>query len=137
MARKIINPQSPPILWSTVKEAIDDINENFEELYTGGSGNVDLSAVNQSIIPDTTETRDLGTASKRWRDLYLSGSSIDLGGAVITKSETGTVIVPGISEEVFQPTSIRIDNPLIGGPFPDGAPVIIDHITYLLLSFQN
>lgn len=38
MARKNINPKNPPILWSTVKEAFDDINANFQELYENGVG---------------------------------------------------------------------------------------------------
>ena len=38
----------------------------------GGSGtDVDLSAVAQNIVPDADGTRDLGTSSKKWRDLYF------------------------------------------------------------------
>jgi len=69
---------------------------------SGGGGSVDLSAVDQDIIPDADITRDLGTSSKRFKDLYLSGNTIDLGGAtfsvdatsgavaVVPKSTTGT-----------------------------------------------
>jgi len=49
---------------------------------------LDLSAVSQSILPHTTEAFDLGSASKRWKDLYLSGSTIDLGGTKITRDAT-------------------------------------------------
>lgn len=132
MARKIVDPKQAPILWSTVKEAIDDINDNFEELYTVGPDGVNLSAVNQPVIPDVTETRDLGSVTKRWKDLYLSGSSIDLGGAVISRAENGSVVVPGINEQIYQPTSIRIDSDPAGGPYTDGVPVVIDHITFLI-----
>ena len=44
----------------------------------------DLSAVDQDIIPDGNGTRDLGSASKRFKELFLSGSTIDLGGATIS-----------------------------------------------------
>jgi hypothetical protein len=42
------------------------------------------------IVPETNITYDLGTSTKRFRDIYLSGSSIYLGDAVITA--TGTAI---------------------------------------------
>lgn len=43
------------------------------------------------LIPSTTEVYDLGTAAARWRDLYLSGSTIDLGGTLITRDGSGNV----------------------------------------------
>ena len=42
------------------------------------------------VIPDTNVAYDLGTSAKRFRDIYLSGSSIHLGDAVITS--IGTVV---------------------------------------------
>jgi len=59
----------------------------------GGSSDVDLSAVDQDIIPDANGTRDLGSASKRWAELYLAGQTINLGGATIDSDGTGTVSV--------------------------------------------
>ena len=40
------------------------------------------------ILPDTTEIYDLGSSDKRFRDLYLSGSTIDLGGTKISRDST-------------------------------------------------
>ena len=51
----------------------------------------DLSAVDQDIIPDGTGTRSLGSASKRWKDIFLSGQTINLGGATISSDGTGTI----------------------------------------------
>ena len=95
MSRQIIYSNSAPILWSTVDEAFNRINDNFTELYlsVGGGGAVDLTALSTSIIPSTNETFDLGSPTKRWRDIYLSGSSIHLGTAVIT-STAGAVNLP-------------------------------------------
>jgi hypothetical protein len=52
-----------------------------------------LTAVPSNIIPASNVTYDLGTASLRWRDLYLSGNSIDLGGARITAAGN-TIVLP-------------------------------------------
>ena len=60
---------------------------------SGASGSVDLSAVDQDIVPDGNGTRDLGSPSKRWAELYLSGNTIDLGGAIIDSDGTGQVSV--------------------------------------------
>lgn len=70
-------------------------------LFSGGSGNaanVDLSAVAQDIIPAANITYDLGSANLRWRDLYLSGNTIDLGGAKIKSDATeGTIaLIPTV-----------------------------------------
>ena len=54
-----------------------------------GGGAVDLSAVAQNIVPDADGTRDLGTSSKKFRDLHLSGSSIVLGTTTLSIDGTG------------------------------------------------
>ena len=49
-------------------------------------------SVSSSILPHTTEVFDLGSSDKRWKDLYLSGSTIDLGGTKITRdAATGDI----------------------------------------------
>jgi hypothetical protein len=58
---------------------------NFNE------SSVDLSSVDQDILPDATNTRNLGSTSKRWAELYLSGSTINLGGSTISSDGTGTI----------------------------------------------
>ncbi len=54
---------------------------------SGGGGSVDLSAVAQDIIPDADGTRDLGSSSKKWADLHLSGDTIFIGSAKIKASQ--------------------------------------------------
>lgn len=41
------------------------------------------------ILPTSNEAYDLGSSSLRWRDLYLSGQSIDIGGTKITRLDSG------------------------------------------------
>ena len=53
----------------------------------------DFSAVAEDIIPDGNGTRNLGSATKRFADLFLSGDTINLGGATISSDGTGTVSV--------------------------------------------
>lgn len=51
------------------------------------------AAITQDLIPDTNVTVDLGSTAKRWRDLYLSGTTIDLAGATIS-NVNGTINLP-------------------------------------------
>ena len=62
---------------------------------SGGGATTSLSnlanvAINTSLLPATTLTIDLGSSTKRWRDLYLSGNTISLGDATI--NSTGTAV---------------------------------------------
>jgi hypothetical protein len=56
------------------------------------SGNVKISGfVSSNLIPDTNVTYDLGSSTNRWKDLYLSGSTIDLSGTKITRDTNGGI----------------------------------------------
>jgi hypothetical protein len=48
-----------------------------------------LVSVGTSILPGANVTYDLGSASQRWRDLYLSGNTLDIGGTAIKSSANG------------------------------------------------
>jgi hypothetical protein len=64
---------------------------------------LDLSAIDQSIIPDTDVTYDIGSSSQRFRDLYLSGNTIYMGDfalsydAVAHKLKASQIQYPDIS----------------------------------------
>jgi hypothetical protein len=61
----------------------------------GSSVGMNLSSVGSHVIPTANVTYDLGTSSLRWRDLYLSGNSLYLGGAVITAANNAVVLPTG------------------------------------------
>jgi len=63
---------------------------------TGGAGGgANLGSVSESIIPDTDITYDLGSSSKKFKDLYLSGNTLNLGNQSISATSTG-IVVPEI-----------------------------------------
>ena len=76
------------------------IDTSAQKLYINDSGTIkpigeslDLSAVSQDIIPDGNGTRDLGSSTKRFAELYLSGNTINLGGATIDSDGSGTISI--------------------------------------------
>ena len=50
---------------------------------------VNFQAVGSSILPTANVTYDLGSGQRRWRDLYLAGNTIDLGGTAIRSTVQG------------------------------------------------
>ena len=75
------------------------INPVQKKIFVNNSGTIvalgsaDFSAVDQDIIPDGDGTRNLGSSSKRFAELFLTGQTINLGGATIDSDGTGTVSV--------------------------------------------
>lgn len=54
----------------------------------------DPSDITQTLLPRTSESIDLGSTTKKWRDLYLSGNTIYLGDAEIARNSTGGIDLP-------------------------------------------
>ena len=50
------------------------------------------------ILPTETDQFDLGSEDKRFKDIYLSGSTIFLGNVKLTESEEGTLKVVDANE---------------------------------------
>ena len=121
---------------------------NFSFGDAGGSS-TNFSSVSQSIVPSANEVHDLGSATNRWRDLYLSGSTINLGGASIkADADSGaiafipqpTIENPNPSGMVVSPTGGITVVSTVGGQVssgdiadaaasPTAAPVPIDITT--------
>lgn len=63
-------------------------NELSNNPFTATGNDITASG---NLVPSAHVTYDLGSANLRWRDLYLSGSTIDLGGTKITRDTDGNV----------------------------------------------
>ena len=62
-----------------------------------GSASVDITSITGDILPDTDSSRSLGSASKKWKELYLSSSTIFLGDSgTISAGSGGEIILPSI-----------------------------------------
>ena len=102
MAKQIINvgTTANDKKGDSLRAAFQKVNANFSELYAGGiGGTVDLSAVDQHIIPATDSTYDLGTPEKQWRSLYVSTDTIYIDNTPITISNN-TLVVGDVNNQV-------------------------------------
>ena len=81
-----------------LRTAFTKINNNFDELYSalGSDGDLfDPNSVDQSLVPTTTNTVDLGSASKQWRSLYVSNNTIYIGGTAVGVDANGNLTTGG------------------------------------------
>ena len=63
---------------------------------TGATGaGANLTAVASHILPAANVAYDLGSSSLRWRDLYLSGNSLVIGGATLTATGSAIALPAG------------------------------------------
>jgi hypothetical protein len=107
MARQTISAGAPPILWSSVNDAFEKINANFTELYIsmGGEG-TDLSALTTNVSPAETNELELGAIDKRWRNIWLEDTGLNIGAATIS----------AIDNTINLPTGSRVGGMLIKDP---------------------
>jgi hypothetical protein len=66
--------------------------------------------VGQHWLPVGNEVYDLGSSTNKWRDLYVSAGTINLGDAKITTDETNgnVAIIPPPTTEVPNPTALVV-----------------------------
>jgi len=103
-----------------IRDAFKKVNDNFDELYAGGvGGTIDLSAVDQHIIPKTDSTYDLGTFDKQWRSLYVSGNTIYIDNTPVTVSNN-TLVLGDINNRVTLATLTDVQNIPKGDTGPQG-----------------
>ena len=76
------------------------------------AASANLLSVTTNIVPQSNITVDLGTSTKRWRDLYLSGNTIYVGRLNITTTANGAFRFANSSN---QPIAIQTSKILITG----------------------
>ena len=82
-----------------------------------------LSAVAEDILPDADSSRSLGSASKKWKDLFLSGDTISLG-SIKLKDAGGSLKVETSAGADVSPGGIKVYANLAA--FPDSGNTVGD-----------
>jgi len=98
-------------------------------------GTINLNGtINDHIIPIDSEAVDLGSAAKKFRDLYLSGTSLYLGNAQVTASGAAINLPAGstvggnaIQSAVSEDTAFIRD--IQGSVFGDDSTLLVDAVS--------
>lgn len=99
MAFKPLKLASPSSSNEALSTSLHKINDMLEELYQTtddlavASVEGDLSGVSQNIVPGANNTYDLGSASNKWRSLYVSENTIYIGDSQLTIDFDGNLKV--------------------------------------------
>ena len=119
------------------------LDADFQGTISGDDSTILVDAVNNkinldgnvkgNIIPDVTEAYDIGSSSLKFRDLYLSGTSLYLGSAQVTATGSainlpagstvgGNLIQDTVSEDVAFIRDIQ------GSVFADDSTILVNAI---------
>jgi len=130
MTRQTIDSGKAPLVWSNIDDAFTKINANFTELYAsiGETGSIGFDALEVSLIPKDNDTYSLGTSTKRWQNLFLSGT-FSLGGAQITAegltidlpsgTTVGGQLIIDPTKPIFSEFSVNSDTSVVADSFRD------------------
>ena len=86
---------------------VDAVEANVASIEDTGGHTITFSA---NGIPSADSTYDLGSASNKWKDLYLSGSSIKLGSITISELGGEGITITGTSGK-----QANLTTPQLGG----------------------
>ena len=76
---------------------------------TGSNTFIGDQTISGSLLPQGTLTHDLGSDGQRWRDIYLAGNTINLGGTKITKNDSGNVEIKDSSDNLKKIVASEIE----------------------------
>ena len=68
-------------------------NSTTDKMEFVSNAEASFGSVAQDILPDANGTRSLGSASKRWKEIFLSSTTVNLGGSTISADGTGTIAI--------------------------------------------
>ena len=102
---KVDVPQSILKEFEILSKKFDILQKRFNNSIAGGGGggvvrmsDLDNLIARQDIIPDQDQMFNLGSADRRFKDLYLSGNTIVLGTTTIGSDTSGGGLIIGQSD---------------------------------------
>lgn len=100
------------LLWNSTENKFEESNIN-----------IDIVTINNNVVPTQSNTYDLGSSQNRFKDLYLSGSSIDLGGGVISYSNNDFGEFLLLNGRAIHVSGDTVDGDFVGSLFADDSSI--------------
>ena len=106
-----------------VTKELEDIDKRFNNLSAqvadakmsslNSGGGLDPNKITADLLPTSNNTFDLGSSTRAWKDLHLSGTSLHLGDGTIKRTSAGEVQLPklavGTDEEIAAGNAATLD----------------------------
>lgn len=95
--------------------------------------------VKGNIIPDTTEAYDIGSSSLKFKDLYLSGTSLHLGNAQVTATGAAINLPAGstVGGVTIMSGSESVISDIQGSVFADDSSLLVDAVSASIVGNVN
>lgn len=95
--------------------------------YSSIRASLDLSAIDQHIIPSADSSYNLGSPTHKWKDMYLSGGTLHVGGVVIKEdvANPGKIVFEDSAGSTAFSTSGSLEA-IASGALANGDTVIIN-----------
>ena len=87
-----------------------NISANYDSSNNQYVFGFDQTAFVGNLIPSTNETQDLGSTTNKWRDLFLSGNTIQLGSVLLRDSGGSFVVVDSSGNKETLGVSLSSNN---------------------------
>ena len=68
-------------------------NSTTDKMEFVSNAEASFGSVAQDILPDANGTRSLGSASRRWKEVFLASETVNLGGSTISSDGTGAISI--------------------------------------------
>jgi len=99
------------VLYSTDGSSVFQIgantqNQNITNNLTVGN---DITVTND-ILPSSNNVSNIGSATKRFAELFLSGQTINLGGATLSSDGTGTLSISAAGAVLPAGSKVQVDD---------------------------
>jgi hypothetical protein len=92
---------------------IDDPETHLNATEVQTSINNTLAAVPYDLLPDTDSNRSLGSPTKKWKDLYLSGNTLHLGNLIMSVDSIGLQMNQAINAEIRMTGNLDVQDGII------------------------
>ena len=115
-------PQGPKGDNADVSDELEKVDKRIQNLSaqvadakmsSGGGGGLDTNKISADLLPTSNNTFDLGSSTRAWKDLHLSGTSLHLGDVTIKRTSAGEVQLPklavGTDEEIAAGNAATLD----------------------------
>ena len=125
------------------------LDADFQGTVSGDNSTILVDAVNNkinldgtvkgNIVPDVSEAYDIGSSSLKFKDLYLSGTSLYIGAAQVTA--TGSAINLPAGSTVNGVTIMSGDESILtdikGSVFADNSSILVDAVSASIVGNVN
>ena len=85
----------------TTSNLIEGANLYFTNARVYANVTERLANLNMNVIPSANNVYSLGSPTARFKDLYLSGNTIDLGGVILSATNTDGLVIETITSNIW------------------------------------